>query len=244
MNVLKKFIVCCVIALHSTVGNGAKCAASKLNTLSSCMKSSGLAYIQALPGYEIFSLAYTGTARRRNIACRSRLFSSRIKVGSFVTGGQFGVVRSISLTIPMGNLRNAEPQWNESQSIPFFPLSRLIHLDEALKAAVNEERYKAASAIRDEIRALRSQDEITRLRLLLDDSVAGMHAVCHVLPTFSPPQTTGCALLVPLLRSFARLGLFLQTPRTNPPLPRHFSSRISMPQLTYNPVCRSRCCRC
>ncbi len=172
---MKNSKIWCVIALISIVDCG---ATTKLGALSSCKKSSGLAYIHTSTGSGIFSSAFhcTGTARRRNIARQPRFSSSRIHVGSFVTRDEISAVHSIFLTaIPLGSLSNAEPQWNESQRVPFFPLSRLIHLNEALKIAVSEERYEAASAIRDEIRALRSQDEITRLRLLLDDSVAGMH---------------------------------------------------------------------
>ena len=77
-----------------------------------------------------------------------------------------------------------------STEIPFFPLSELRLLEIGLSESVRDERYNDAANIRDKIRSLRSQDEITRLRLELEDCLAGsvwtfvtvsLH-ICRIMP--------------------------------------------------------------
>ena len=189
MSIVLHSITIFVLALHSIVGDGVKCTASTFYAFSACKKSSNLAYIQTLFGPDIFCFpSHPTCALRRNFACGPRFFQPP-KIGSFYTVEKLNAVHSISLyAAPRIRLSHADPVWNESKSIPFFPLSELIRLDKELKIAVHEERYETASAIRDEIRSLRERDEITRLRLVLDDSVAGVHS------RYSYPATSNPAM--------------------------------------------------
>lgn len=62
---------------------------------------------------------------------------------------------------------------NSTFRSPFFPLSELKSLEQNLSSSVRDERYEEASIIRDRIRFLRLQDDITRLSLMMEDAIAG-----------------------------------------------------------------------
>jgi hypothetical protein len=82
---------------------------------------------------------------------------------------------------------SAESYENSTNHNNFYPLQMLKSLEKNLTASVRDERYEDASIFRDRIRQLRMQDEITRLNLILEDSIAGL-TLRSLLITFLIPH--------------------------------------------------------
>eukprot|EP00288_Rhodomonas_lens_P001599 CAMPEP_0177731338 /NCGR_PEP_ID=MMETSP0484_2-20121128/22497_1 /TAXON_ID=354590 /ORGANISM="Rhodomonas lens, Strain RHODO" /LENGTH=139 /DNA_ID=CAMNT_0019244443 /DNA_START=367 /DNA_END=783 /DNA_ORIENTATION=- len=57
------------------------------------------------------------------------------------------------------------------QKQPFYPLPEIRRFEKLLQAAVMEEQYEAAAALRDELERLRQGDEVLRLRSSLQNAV-------------------------------------------------------------------------